>query len=65
MTERSRLVLIAARRLRGRRSRSRQNVIWDMTGARRAGVVSAMGSDAHSRIFYNRVKGELEEAPSV
>jgi uncharacterized protein YbjT (DUF2867 family) len=32
------------------------------TGARRAGVVSAMGADARSRIFYNRVKGELEEA---
>jgi uncharacterized protein YbjT (DUF2867 family) len=31
-------------------------------GARRLGVVSAMGADAHSRIFYNRVKGELEEA---
>ena len=31
-------------------------------GARRAGVVSAMGADAKSRIFYNRVKGELEEA---
>jgi len=31
-------------------------------GARRLGVVSAMGADAHSRVFYNRVKGELEEA---
>ena len=31
-------------------------------GARRAGLVSAMGADANSRIFYNRVKGELEEA---
>lgn len=31
-------------------------------GARRAGMISAMGSDARSRIFYNRVKGELEEA---
>jgi uncharacterized protein YbjT (DUF2867 family) len=31
-------------------------------GARRAGVVSAMGADARSRIFYNRVKGETEEA---
>jgi uncharacterized protein YbjT (DUF2867 family) len=29
-------------------------------GARRAGLVSAMGADAHSRIFYSRVKGELE-----
>ncbi|WP_210487996.1 oxidoreductase [Rufibacter aurantiacus] len=25
-------------------------------------VVSALGADAHSRIFYNRVKGEMEEA---
>ncbi|WP_210463430.1 oxidoreductase [Rufibacter roseolus] len=24
-------------------------------------VVSALGADAHSRIFYNRVKGEMEE----
>lgn len=31
-------------------------------GARRAGLVSAMGADANSRIFYNRVKGELEDA---
>lgn len=31
-------------------------------GARRIGLVSAMGADAHSRIFYNRVKGELEDA---
>ena len=33
-------------------------------GARRAGLVSAMGADAKSRIFYNRVKGETEEALS-
>lgn len=33
-------------------------------GARRLGVVSAMGADARSGIFYNRVKGELEEALS-
>ena len=33
-------------------------------GARRAGLVSAMGADAKSRVFYNRVKGELEEAVS-
>jgi hypothetical protein len=32
------------------------------TGARRAGLVSAMGADAKSRVFYNRVKGEIEEA---
>jgi uncharacterized protein YbjT (DUF2867 family) len=31
-------------------------------GARRAGLVSAMGADSSSRIFYNRVKGELEDA---
>jgi uncharacterized protein YbjT (DUF2867 family) len=31
-------------------------------GVRRIGLVSAMGADAGSRVFYNRVKGELEEA---
>jgi len=31
-------------------------------GARRAGLVSAMGADAKSRVFYHRVKGETEEA---
>ena len=31
-------------------------------GARRAGVASAMGANARSSIFYNRVKGELEHA---
>jgi uncharacterized protein YbjT (DUF2867 family) len=31
-------------------------------GATRLGVVSAMGADAGSRVFYNRVKGEMEEA---
>jgi uncharacterized protein YbjT (DUF2867 family) len=31
-------------------------------GARRCGLVSAMGANARSRVFYNRVKGELEEA---
>lgn len=35
--------------------------------ARKAGVdtfavVSALGADAHSRVFYNRVKGQAEEA---
>ena len=30
-------------------------------GAKRAGLVSAMGADAKSRIFYNQVKGELEQ----
>ena len=31
-------------------------------GARRLGIVSAMGADAASRVFYNRVKGEMEQA---
>jgi uncharacterized protein YbjT (DUF2867 family) len=31
-------------------------------GARRAGLVSAMGASAGSSVFYNRVKGELEAA---
>lgn len=31
-------------------------------GAQRIGVVSAVGADAHSGVFYNRVKGELEDA---
>jgi uncharacterized protein YbjT (DUF2867 family) len=31
-------------------------------GATRLGLVSAMGADAGSAIFYNRVKGELEQA---
>ena len=31
-------------------------------GVKKVGLVSAMGADAHSRIFYNRVKGELEDA---
>jgi uncharacterized protein YbjT (DUF2867 family) len=31
-------------------------------GATRLGLVSAMGADAKSRLFYNRVKGEVEEA---
>jgi uncharacterized protein YbjT (DUF2867 family) len=31
-------------------------------GARRIGLVSAMGADSRSHIFYNHVKGELEEA---
>lgn len=32
------------------------------SGARRLGVVSAMGADPQSGVFYNRVKGEAEEA---
>lgn len=31
-------------------------------GARRLAVVSAVGADAKSRIFYNRVKGEMQDA---
>lgn len=31
-------------------------------GARALAVVSALGADPHSRIFYNRVKGEVEQA---
>ena len=31
-------------------------------GAKHFLVVSALGADPHSRIFYNRVKGELEQA---
>jgi uncharacterized protein YbjT (DUF2867 family) len=31
-------------------------------GAKRLYVVSAMGANAHSAIFYNRVKGEMEAA---
>ena len=31
-------------------------------GARRLGVVSAMGADPDSSVFYNRVKGEMEVA---
>lgn len=31
-------------------------------GIRKAGLVSAMGADSNSSIFYSRVKGELEDA---
>ena len=31
-------------------------------GATRLGVVSALGADAGSRVFYNRVKGEMQQA---
>ncbi len=31
-------------------------------GATRLAVVSALGADANSRIFYNRVKGEMQQA---
>lgn len=33
-----------------------------LAGATRLGVVSAMGADAGSRVFYSRVKGEMEQA---
>jgi uncharacterized protein YbjT (DUF2867 family) len=32
------------------------------SGAKRLGVVSALGANARSTVFYNRVKGELEQA---
>lgn len=31
-------------------------------GVRKAGLVSAMGADSNSKVFYSRVKGELENA---
>ena len=31
-------------------------------GVKKVGLVSAMGADARSRVFYSRVKGELEDA---
>lgn len=31
-------------------------------GARQFLIISSLGADPHSRIFYNRVKGEVEEA---
>lgn len=34
---------------------------WN-AGASRIGLVSAMGANAKSSVFYNRVKGELEDA---
>jgi uncharacterized protein YbjT (DUF2867 family) len=34
-------------------------------GVRRLGVVSAMGADAKSPVFYNRIKGEMEQAVSA
>ena len=33
-----------------------------VAGATRLAVVSALGADAKSRVFYNRVKGEMEAA---
>jgi uncharacterized protein YbjT (DUF2867 family) len=33
-----------------------------IAGATRLGLVSAMGADSHSALFYTRVKGEAEEA---
>jgi uncharacterized protein YbjT (DUF2867 family) len=34
-------------------------------GAKRIVVVSSLGADAHSRVFYNRVKGEMQQAVSA
>lgn len=34
-------------------------------GATRLGVVSAMGANAQSMVFYNRIKGQMEEAVSA
>ncbi|ALN81292.1 hypothetical protein LA76x_3164 [Lysobacter antibioticus] len=31
-------------------------------GVRQVGLVSAMGADSNSKVFYSRVKGELEDA---
>ena len=31
-------------------------------GVRKVGLISAMGANARSSVFYNRVKGELEDA---
>lgn len=33
-----------------------------VAGVKKLGLVSAMGADANSKVFYNRVKGELEDA---
>jgi uncharacterized protein YbjT (DUF2867 family) len=33
-----------------------------VAGAKTVGLVSAMGADAASKVFYSRVKGELEDA---
>lgn len=33
-------------------------------GAKRVGIVSAMGANAKSAVFYSRVKGEMEDAVS-
>ena len=39
-----------------------RNPAAQAAGAKRAGLVSAMGASARSGIFYNRIKGELEDA---
>ena len=36
--------------------------VTSAAGAKRLGVVSAMSADASSKVFYNRVKGEMEAA---
>lgn len=36
--------------------------ISQKNGARQFLVISSLGADIHSRVFYNRVKGEMEDA---
>ena len=36
--------------------------VFKRLGATKLGVVSAMGADAASTVFYNRIKGDIEEA---
>lgn len=35
--------------------------VAEKVGAQKLIVISAMGADPHSRIFYNRIKGEMEQ----
>jgi uncharacterized protein YbjT (DUF2867 family) len=39
-------------------------VLSNENGSRQFLLISSLGADAHSRIFYNRVKGEVEQAVS-
>ena len=36
--------------------------VFKRLGATKLGVISAMGADAASKVFYNRIKGQMEEA---
>ena len=36
--------------------------VFKRLGATKLGVISAMGADAASRVFYKRIKGEMEAA---